>query len=103
MRIQGVMLQLVALLILASSACDFCAFDLYDPGASMSCPGPLSISLPAARASDLPDDHCLCCSASIPSPAVTLASPWLISSEMESSAVQAPIPEGRSFEQPPRA
>jgi hypothetical protein len=103
MRIQGVILRLLALLVLVSSACDFCTFDLFDPGAAMSSPGPRSISLPAAQASDLPDDHCLCCSASIPSPAVTLESPWLISSDVESSAIQAPIPEGRIFEQPPRA
>jgi hypothetical protein len=69
MRMQAIILRLAALLVLVSSACDYCAFDLNDPGAPMSRPGVLllvatdhAICPLAVRMSDLPDDRCMCCS-----------------------------------------
>jgi hypothetical protein len=110
MRIQPIIWRLVALLVLLSSACDYCAFDLYDSEASMSRPGPVLFGdrgqdshAVAAKTSDLPDDHCLCCSPIIVSQSAKLEGPFLISSTLENRVIQPPIPEAQVIEQPPRS
>jgi hypothetical protein len=110
MRLPVYISRLAAFLVLLSAGCDFCAFDLYDPDASMSQPGPVmnvdtanAICPAAMRTSDLPDDHCLCCSPTVASQVATLASPFLISSAPETRAIQPTIPEARIIERPPRS
>jgi hypothetical protein len=110
MRIQAIVLRLAALLVLLCSACDYCAFDLYNPEASMSRPGPELFSdtdrafCPSTvRTSDLPDDQCLCCSPSIPPQASILDSPLLTSPALENRPSQPPIPDVPAIERPPRS
>jgi hypothetical protein len=66
MGIRAIMFRLAALLVLLSSAGDYCAFDLYDSEASMSRPRLVIFSLghatgPVVAPSTLPDDRCPCC------------------------------------------
>jgi hypothetical protein len=111
MRIHAIILRLAALLVLLSSVCDYCAFDLYDSEASMSRPGPMLLANNAGKAigqakvrtSDLPDDHCLCCSPSIASQVVTLESPLLISSTVANQAIYPLFAEAQLIERPPRS
>jgi hypothetical protein len=109
MRIQAIVVRLAALLVLVSSACDCCAFDLNDPEAPMNRPGSvlvvqavLAVNCAVVKTSDLPDDHCLCCSPGIVSPTATFESPFLISSTVENRA-QPTIPEVQMIERPPRS
>jgi len=110
MRLPVYISRLAAFLVLLSAGCDFCAFDLYDPDASMSQPGPVmnvdtanAICPAVMKTSDLPDDRCLCCSPTVASQVATFASPFLISSASETRAIQPPIPEARIIERPPRS
>ena len=107
MGIQTIILRLAALLVLLSSACDYCAFDMFDSEASMSLPGPVIVSSghatgAAVATSNLPDDRCLCCSPSIPSQAATLERPLLISTTVEDRAIRSSCAPISAIEQPPR-
>jgi hypothetical protein len=110
MRLSATIVRLAALLVLISSVCDYCAFDLNDPEAPMSQPGPLLIvqrvltaGAAAVRTSDLPDDHCLCCTPGIAAQPVTVQSPFLISSTVEHHALQPPIISTCVRKLPPRS
>jgi len=105
------MIRLVALLVLIAAASDYCAFDVWDPAAPMNSAGSEAISdlVPdwqasvKVRTSELPDDHCLCCS------------PWIASqrparepASLSSTLTQAPkafLPSSDPIvvEHPPRA
>jgi hypothetical protein len=110
MRIRATFSQLVAALVLLLSACDYCAFDMYDSEASMSQAVPVlfrsmghTVQIATVRTIDLPDDHCLWCSPSIASQAAILESPFLISSNFEIQANQPLIPEALMIERQPKS
>ena len=111
MRHRGLIIRLVALLVLITSACDYCAFDVWDSTAPMSLTRSEAIRdlVPDHHmsvrnvTSALPDDQCLGCAPSIlPRPPilhrVTLEAPVF-------QAAATPVPFGNRFipKRPPRA
>jgi hypothetical protein len=108
MRIQPIVLRLATLLVLLSAACDYCTFDYFDPGASMSQPGPVlfksspSISPGTAKTNDLPDDRCLGCSPGIAMHAVTVENPFRVSSAFENPSIQPRAAVAPIVDRPPR-
>lgn len=112
MRKGSTVIRIVALLVLLTSAMDYCAYDLYDPSASMSMAGsdifmagiaPAKLAALQTRPSDLPDDRCLGCSPSIaPIPPILLTSD-LISFVVQNKVASLPSSEPLSIERPPRA
>jgi hypothetical protein len=110
MRPWTIVVRLAALLVLISSVSDYCAFDVNDPEALMNQTARvvivqtvLAVNAPLLRTSDLPDDHCLCCSPGFASQPVTLQSPCLISSSVEHHAVQPPTISIRVRKLPPKS
>jgi hypothetical protein len=111
MRHRVVVIRLIALLVLVTSACDYCAFDVWDPTAPMSLTRSEAIrdlvpdhqSSVENMASELPDDQCLGCAPSI------LPRPLIVHKiTLEASAFQAAedaLPLGNRFipKRPPRA
>jgi hypothetical protein len=111
MRHRGVILRVIALLVLAASGFDYCAFDVRDPTAPINLTRSEAIrdlspdyqNLVTSVTSELPDDQCLGCAPSLlPRPLI------LHRVTLEASAFQAaetPLPSGdRSIpERPPRA
>ena len=111
MRVRATIFRLAALFVLLSSASDYSTYDLYDPAASMSSPGPTliltptvhTVSLTASSAKSLPDDYCLCCAPSIALRSISLEGPVLISSIPEGEGVQALISDRFVIDRPPRS
>jgi hypothetical protein len=111
MGVRAIIFRLAALLVLLSSASDYFAYDLCDPGASMSSAGPElllthtahAITLPLARTTDLPDDHCLCCSPSIAPQSVIVEPIALISSAFQCQSLFPPLADRQVFKLPPRS
>jgi hypothetical protein len=63
-------IRLASLIVLLVSGSDYWAYDRWDPTAPMNSSGPQALALfvsqvasgVSLRCSNLPDDHCLCCS-----------------------------------------
>jgi len=104
-------IRIVALLVFITSAIDYCAYDLYDPSASMSLArsdimagiAPAKLTALRTRPSDLPDDRCLGCS-----PSIAPIPPILLISDLIAFVVENKVPSLRSSEplpidRPPRA
>ena len=112
MRNWSILLRSVALLVLITSASDYCAYDLSDPSAPMSSAGsdsfmagviPSKLIPVQARTPNLPDDRCLGCAPSIaPKPPILLTSD-LISFVVQNKTASLPYSEPASIERPPRA
>ena len=106
-----VIIRLVALLVLITSGCDYCAFDVWDPTAPMGLTrseairdlGPYHQTSVKNVTSELPDDQCLGCAPSIlPRPLVVHRA------ALEASAFRAaevPVSSSDRFipKRPPRA
>jgi hypothetical protein len=103
--------RLVALLLLAMSACDYCAFDVFDQTAPMSLTRSEAIHnlVPDHRlsaknvTSELPDDRCLGCAASLlPRPLIVHRGTL---DAFAFRAAEAPVPSSDRFvpKRPPRA
>ena len=111
MSARAIIFRLAALFVLLSSASDYSTYDLYDPSASMSLPGPAlllsaaahPIALAERSTTNLPDDHCLCCCPSIALQRMSLESRVLILSVRERRVVQALVSDRHIIERPPRA
>jgi len=70
MKSRAIPIRLVALIVLLTSACDYVAFDRWDPSAPMNSMRlevipdlvPKTATTVSVHTVDLADDHCLCCS-----------------------------------------
>ena len=111
MNQRTVMMRLVAMLVLITSAFDYCAFDVWDPTAPMSSGRSEAIrdlvprhqTSAKIRTSELPDDHCLCCAPGIsPRPAV-LHRVTLTSFLFHAAAASVPSSDPIIPKRPPRA
>jgi hypothetical protein len=111
MRHRVVIIRLVALLVLVTSACDYCAFDLSDQTAPISLTRSKAIGdlVPDRQSSvqnlttELPDDQCLGCAPSIlPRP---LTVHRVTPDAFVFQASEAPVPLSNRFipKRPPRA
>jgi hypothetical protein len=106
-----VMIRLVALLVLITSASDYCAFDVWDPSAPMSAAGSEAIrdlvqyrqASVKMRPSELPDDHCLCCSPWIAPRRPALPRASLSSTVTQAAKASLPSSDPILIEHPPRA
>ena len=105
-----VMIRAVAVLLLITSAFDYCAFDLEDPSAPMSSvrSGAIPDLVPDRQASakivtsDLPDDRCLCCSPGISPRPPVLFRTTLNTLIFPASEVAVSSHDPVVFERPPR-
>jgi hypothetical protein len=111
MLFRAVLIRLVALIVLITSAFDYCAFDVWDPAAPMSSAGLETIrdlvpGHPASaqiRTSESSDDHCLGCAPGIsPRPAI-LHRITLTSSLFHPAEASVPSSDPIIPERPPRA
>jgi hypothetical protein len=109
MRSWTVTIRLVALIVLLTSAADYSAFDPWDPSAPMNSAGVAVIQclVPqmgmTASATDLPDDHCLCCSPWIAAKSPALPRAVLSLSAAQSVVADIPSTDPYLIERPPRA
>jgi hypothetical protein len=104
------MIRAVAVLLLITSAFDYCAFDLEDPSAPMSSVRSEAIPdlVPDQQASakivtsELPDDRCLCCSPGISPRPPVLFRVTLNSLVFPTCEIAVPSNDPVVFERPPR-
>jgi hypothetical protein len=83
MRLSAIAIRTTALVVLLTSFSDYWAYDRWDPAAPMNSCGSSAVSAvfdldappgAALRSTDLPDDHCACCSPTLapPGPAIPM-------------------------------
>jgi hypothetical protein len=85
MRLSAIAIRLTASIVLLASFSDYWAYDRWDPTAPMNSSGSAAIPVfdlhgpsgASLHSTDLPDDHCACCSPIVAPPAPVVPLPSL--------------------------